>query len=102
MSKSIFNGAGYFMNDDRASGGKLAEDDVIACAHVAAPGCTPAMKKSDWKKHGGMCVPCGKPLCPACTKRTMQFGCEGPEPKRIEQAINDRHRQEQNAKLLGI
>lgn len=102
MSKSIFDGAGYFMNDDRNSGGKLDEDDIIGCAHVLAADCTPIMKKSAWKMQGGMCFVCGKPMCPACTKRALKFGCEGPEEKRIEQAVNDRYRQQQNSKVLGL
>ena len=102
MTKSIFNGSGYFMNDDRASGGKLSEDDVIACAHVA-PGCRgAAMKKSEWKLKGGMCLACAKPLCFACYGRATKFGCEGPEDKRIERAANELHHRQQNAKVLGI
>lgn len=97
MSKSFFSGAGYFMNDDRASGGKLDEDDILVCAHHGS-----VMKKSEWKKRGGMCMACGEPICAHCYDRTKKFGCEGPEQKRIEQAVNDLHRQEQNAKMLGI
>jgi hypothetical protein len=94
---SIFNGHGYFMNDDRASGGKLAEDDVLACNH-----CSSGLKKSQWKIKGGFCTACNKPLCFRCTERTHRFGCEGPEVKRIEQAVNANYRREQNAKVLGI
>lgn len=97
MTKSIFNGAGYFMNDDRASGGALDEDDIIGCRHCPTP-----MKKREWKLDGGMCFVCSGPLCVSCTKRAQQFGCQGPEIKRIEQAVNDLHRREQNAKVLGI
>lgn len=99
---SIFSGAGYFMNDDRASGGKLAEDDLVGCAHAVARGCTPTMKKSAWKLQGGMCFVCGKPICIACTARAQKFGCEGPEVARVERAVNDLYRREQNAKVLGI
>jgi hypothetical protein len=100
--RSINNGAGYFFNDDRCSGGKLDEDDVIACEH-RAPGCTSnLMKKSEWKLQGGFCMCCGKPLCLKCYERTKKFGCEGPEVKRFEQAINDDYRRSQNAKVLGI
>lgn len=97
MTSSIFSGAGYFLNDDRASGGKLAEDDILACAHHGA-----AMKKAQWKLKGGMCMVCNKPLCLKCVERTRRFGCEGPEIKRIEQAVNDAYKREQNAKVLGI
>jgi len=97
MSKSIFHGHGYFMNDDRASGGKMAEDDIIACAHTGA-----AMKKADWKLHGGMCMVCARPISAAAFKRAKVFGCEGPEEKRIEQAVNAHYHAQQNAKVLGI
>jgi hypothetical protein len=95
--KSIFTGHGYFMNDDRASGGKLAEDDIIACGHSGV-----AMKKSDWKMHGGLCMVCDKPLSAAAVKRAQTFGCEGPEQLKIERALTELHRREQNAKVLGI
>jgi len=97
MTKSIFNGSGYFMNDDRASGGKLAEDDILACAHHGG-----AMKRSDWKLRGGMCMACAKPICAHCYDRTAKFGCEGPEEKRIAAAVNDLYRRSQNSKVLGI
>lgn len=97
MIKSIFHGAGYFFNDDRASGGKFDEDDILACAHTGV-----AMKKSDWKRHGGICMVCGKPISAAAYERAKRFGCEGPEEKRIEQVVNDLYRRQQNAKLLGI
>jgi len=98
MSKSIFNGAGYFMNDDRASGGKLDEDDIVGCWHCHKP-----IKKAAWKAWGGVCIPCGaKPLCGPCKDRAMRFGCEGPQLKKIEQAVNDDYRRQQNAKVIGI
>jgi hypothetical protein len=97
MTHSIFNGAGYFMNDDRASGGSLDEDDIIACAH-----CAKALKKHLWKQHGGMCCVCAKPLCTVCTQRTFNVGCEGPQEKQIERAVNEFYRRQQNAKILGI
>lgn len=97
MSTSIFHGAGYFMNDDRASGGKLAEDDVLACSH-----CNGALKKREWKLQGAFCTVCHKPLCVACGARANKFGCEGPEVKRIERAINEHYKREQNTKLLGL
>lgn len=97
MTKSIFHGSGYFMNDDRASGGKLAEDDILACAHHGG-----AMKKSDWRMKGGMCFNCSRPICHQCVAIAQRFGCQGPEEKKIEAAVNANYRAEQNAKLLGI
>jgi hypothetical protein len=97
MTQSIFDQAGYFMNDDRASGGALQEDDLLGCAHCPRP-----VKKAKWKNAGGMCVPCGKPLCFACFERTKEFGCEGPYEKKIIEAVNNSYRREQNAKILGV
>jgi hypothetical protein len=95
--KSIFNGAGHFFNDDTASGGKFDEDDTLACGH-----CDRGLLKSKWKESGGMCFVCSKPLCRGCVDRTRQHGCEGPATKRLEAAVNDQYRREQNAKILGI
>jgi hypothetical protein len=49
-----------------------------------------------------MCFVCTKPLCTHCTARAMKFGCDGPEVKRVEAAVNEQYRREQNAKILGI
>lgn len=95
--RSIFDGHGYFRNDDRASGGKLAEDDVLACAHHGG-----VLKKSQWRLKGGMCMVCSKPVCFRCYDRAKKLGCEGPEVKRLEAAVNAAYRREQNAKVLGI
>lgn len=97
MTKSIFHGVGYYYNDDRASGGKFSEDDTLACSH-----CSQGLLKTKWKEHGGLCFICSKPLCPKCAARAQQFGCEGPEVKKIEQAVDEAYRRQQNAKVLGI
>lgn len=94
---SIFTGAGYYMNDDRASGGKMIEDDTLACSH-----CSQGLRKSHWKMKGGMCFVCSKPLCVRCTGLAQKFGCTGPEVKKLEQAVNEAYRREQNAKVLGV
>lgn len=96
--KSIFSGAGYFMNDDRASGGKLAEDDTLGCTH-----CHAAMKKQTWIAGGGWkCTVCDKPLCPTCGAAPPQLKCVGPLELQLERAITENYRREQNAKVLGI
>ncbi len=94
--KSIFDGTGYFRNDDRPSGGKLSEGDVLGCSH-----CQQAMPKAEWKLNGGICFICAKPLCLICYERTRTFGCEVFE-KNIEHAVADLYRRQQNAKILGI
>jgi hypothetical protein len=60
------------------------------------------LKKAMWKLKGGFCTVCDKPLCARCVERTYKFGCEGPETKKLERALTELHRREQNAKLLGI
>jgi hypothetical protein len=94
---SIFDGHGYFYNDDRNSGGKLDEDDLLGCGHCPKP-----LKKAEWKQQGGMCMVCNKPLCIHCYRRAIEFGCSGPEIARFEKELEDRYRREQNAKILGI
>lgn len=95
--KSIFSGMGYYMNDDRASGGKLAEDDIFICSH-----CDQTIKKSAWKQGGGMCMVCSAPVCLTCYGKTKTQGCNGPAVRKLEAAINEAYRREQNAKVLGI
>ena len=97
MTKSIFDQCGFISNDDRASGGNLTEDDILGCKH-----CQALLRRSEWKVSGGMCFVCSAPICASCYGRTKKYGCEGPFEKRIEFAVNDLHRREQNARILGI
>lgn len=94
--KSIFTGHGYVMNDNRASGGLLFEDDLLGCKH-----CQGLIDKSKWRQQGAFCHACDSPLCSYCDQRQPQFGCEVFE-KQISQAIENSYRKEQNAKVLGI
>lgn len=71
MGRSIFDQAGYFLNDNRASGGALQEDDLLGCRH-----CQALVRKSQWRKRGGFCRACDSPLCLRCAQRAQQFGCE--------------------------
>jgi hypothetical protein len=68
--RSIFNGAGYFTNDNRASGGKLEEDDLVGCSH-----CQAAVRKAEWRMQGGYCRECDSPLCVTCAGTAVKFGC---------------------------
>jgi hypothetical protein len=96
--KSIFNGQGYFRNDDRASGGKLDEDDLVGCRHCHKP-----MKKRTWRDAGGWrCYVCDAPLCQRCGQEPAQLRCAGPFELQLERALRDLHRREQNAKILSI
>jgi hypothetical protein len=96
--KRISDGAGYFLNDDRASGGKRDEDDLLGCGHCPRP-----VKKHKWQIHGGICFVCGKPLCFACydtAHKTKQ--CRGSEEENIIRAVDEAYRKQQNAKVFGI
>jgi hypothetical protein len=68
--RSIFNGSGYYLNDNRASGGRLEEDDLVGCSH-----CQASVRKVEWRAHGGFCKACDSPLCVVCAEEAIQFGC---------------------------
>jgi len=99
MKLSIFDQAGYFFNDDRASEGQLSEDDILGCGHFACGG--RMMKRSKWKEHGGRCLVCDSFLCSLCYERVKTFGCEVFE-REMRRAVENNYRKEQNAKILGI
>ena len=96
MTKSIFNGHGYFLNDDTASGGLKTEDDLVSCKHCQKP-----LKKVEWKLRGGMCNVCTSPLCYTCYEKAQKFGCT-PYVEQLERAVNEDYKRRQNAKILGI
>ncbi len=98
MTKSIFNSSGYFSNDDRASGGKLEEDDLLGCGHCPRP-----VKAHKWKQAGGMCFVCGKPLCFACYEETSKTKhCTGSQEEQILRAVNEAYHRKQNNKIMGL
>lgn len=65
-------GAGYAMNDDRNSGGKLTEADVQTCPH-----CQAVIKMQEWKTASiqNFCNRCMKPTCnhPNCVDDCVPF-----------------------------
>ena len=96
MVKSIFNGAGYLRNDDRCSGGDLAEADVVGCSH-----CQKIMKKHFWRDDGGFCHACNAPVCGPCCDLIPRHGCEV-FMRVLETRIARNYRLEQNARLMGL
>lgn len=96
MSKSIFHGLGYNLNDNRASGGKKVEADLMGCFH-----CQALIDKTKWKAEGAFCHCCDGPVCSHCDRRMTQFGCEN-FIRKLDQAANNLHRQQQNSKVLGL
>ncbi len=103
MSK-IITGAGYLFNDNRSTGGKVEEADIIACPH-----CEKLISYQEWNKErsqgggptGGWCRQCAAPVCGLCLDRMLVFGCE-PFLRKIDQAVDDNYRRQQNRKVLGI
>lgn len=94
----MWTGHGYFLNDDRASGGRKSEDDVILCTHCERP-----ILKHYWQSQAGaFCFSCFAPICEDCGAKMKASGqCEVHE-RRFRQAIDDNYRREQNARILGI
>lgn len=82
------SGAGYFYNDDRASGGRYEQADVQTCPH-----CQAVILMQQWRKiedgsmNGGFCMKCNKPVCPHCNKRMQTYGCE-PYLKKLEKTVD--------------
>jgi Zn ribbon nucleic-acid-binding protein len=68
--------AGYYWNDDSASGGKKEEADIQTCPH-----CQATIKMQEWRRvedgsmNGGYCIKCSKPICKACNKLLAIEGC---------------------------
>lgn len=85
--KSIFSGAGYLMNDDRAAGGTKTEADILTCAH-----CQRLLIVASWKEDGGWCGRCGAPSCGTCADRMLVEGCT-PFVKRVEERIKQKERE---------
>ena len=69
--RSVFNGAGFYSNDNRASGGCHEEDDLVGCSH-----CQALIRKAEWRVHGGFCRECDSPLCVFCAEKAVKFGCD--------------------------
>lgn len=100
----IIHQAGYLFNDDRNSGGKVSEADMLACPH-----CESLISYQAWRKEraqgggptGGWCRQCAAPVCGPCLNRMLVFGCE-PSLKKIDQAVEEVNRRQQNRKVLGI
>lgn len=88
--------AGYYRNDDTASGGKKTEADVQTCLH-----CQKLILMQKWKDDGGWCSRCQAPVCGHCSDRMLTYGCE-PFLKQLEKFIETQHRAVSFAKLAGL
>ena len=95
--KTYQKGQGYLMNDNRASGGKLEEADVLTCTH-----CQKVLLNDDWKEDGGFCGQCMHPVCGKCADLMLVTGCT-PFVKKIEKSLSwiDKHRDEYQSQFHG-
>jgi hypothetical protein len=91
---NLFHGAGYLFNDDRASGGKVTEADILCCRH-----CEKILIKTRWKEDGGWCGRCGAPVCGPCADAITTKGCT-PFIKRIDEQVDRLERRQ--ALVRGI
>lgn len=89
-------GAGYFRNDDTASGGRRDEADVRTCTH-----CQSIIKMQIWKDDGGFCGRCMAPICGPCADRMTLHGCE-PFVAQLERALEMQSKLGAFRKLAGL
>lgn len=94
--RRYLDGAGYFVNDDRVSGGRLSEDDVLGCAH-----CQKALKRKIWLNEGGYCSQCDQELCVECATKALTEGCANFK-RMVERELAAAYVREQNARIFGI
>lgn len=90
------SGAGYYMNDDTASGGVKAQADIRTCTH-----CQAIIKMQLWKVEGAYCAKCAAPICFGCGALAEVEGCI-PFNKRLYTALNDDYTSRQRRKLAGL
>jgi hypothetical protein len=89
-------GQGYYISDERASGGGVAEADVICCPH-----CQAVILQSAWKVEGGFCGRCFAPICAVCAAKMDAEGCV-PFLKKIDRILEENYRARQNERALGV
>lgn len=95
---------GYYLSDNRASGGKREEAALIGCNH-----CQKTMMRGNvsnplpdtWANDGGWCSCCNGAVCAQCADRMLEHGCEV-FVKKVDQQLAGLYHREQNAKILGI
>jgi hypothetical protein len=88
--------AGYYMNDDRESGGKKVEADVQTCGH-----CQKVILMQVWKEQGNWCNRHQGPICEPCGERMVTRGCEL-FTRSIEEAMNRDYHRAQFRKMAGV
>ena len=95
-------GAGYFCNDNTASGGQREQADVRTCPHCQAVILMQMWRRiEDGKMSGGFCTQCNAPVCGLCNKRMQTHGCE-PFMERIERGLSQAEKLRVFRKLAGL
>jgi hypothetical protein len=88
--------AGYYLNDDRPSGGKKTEADIQTCTH-----CQKVLVMKEWTEDGGYCSRCAAPICGPCADKMLTDGCV-PFVKLIEQEADMAVKLDTFRKLAGL
>lgn len=96
MIVSQFRRSGYVLNDDRASGGQLIEQDIVCCPH-----CQATLKVVQWQIEGGWCGRCNAHICVQCAVKMDTEGCV-PFVKLVDEALNHQAQDEAYRKALGL
>ena len=94
--RSMLNGMGWRLSDNKCSGGKREENDILGCSH-----CQALMIRTSWASKGGYCTSCDKPVCQACADLIPRFGCST-FLKTLETSLEKEYRAAQNRIVLGI
>lgn len=96
---SIFQGHGYVLNDNRASGGIKKEYDILTCTH-----CQRVINATNWKAGNGTngwCRCCNAPICGPCATKMLSEGCV-PYIQQIERSLDATYRKQQLMKIAGL
>jgi len=98
---SIYAGAGYYMNDDRCSGGVKTEADVLTCSHCQKIIMKKPKPDGSISMHLNFCGCCAEMVCATCKEKSIKEGCQ-PFMKLIEEAATRLYRRKQFAELAGL
>jgi hypothetical protein len=91
-------GAGYYRNDDQASGGKLLQADVQTCSH-----CQKVLMMQQWSKDGAICGGrCHRPLCDGCAMKIFKGAECLPFEDWLHQQLEKAERRAQYRRVAGI
>jgi len=96
LTDTFSRNAGYYVNDNTASGGQRVEGDIQTCKH-----CQKVLYKHLWVKNGGFCRGCNSPVCSHCATKMMKEGCK-PYIALLEQSLENDAKIQQFRRLAGL